>query len=119
MIKIFVCNDCSPEFVALQFHAFEKYLQEPFEYHILNCDPLISKTPEKSIEVTHVCNHMGIPVIYVPRDPEMEAYWLTLAPGHRLFNSDGRFVRGIGGDTFNYMLQWTWQRYLLSQRGKI
>lgn len=118
-MKVFTANDCSPEFVELQFRSFEKYMDEPFEFIVFNCDQAISKTPEKAAEVSRICHSLGIQTIDIPRDREMEAYWLTLAPGHQLFNSDGRFVRGIGGDTFNYMLQWAWQRYLPHEQGKI
>ena len=118
-MKVFTANDCSPEFVELQYRSFEKYLHEPFEFFVFNCDPSITKTPEKSAQVNEICRSLGIPTINIPRDSDIERYWLTLAPGHQLFNSDGRFVRGIGGDTFNYMLQWAWQRYFPLQQEEI
>lgn len=118
-MKVFTCNDCSPEFVELQFRSFEKYLQEPLEFIVFNCEREISKTPEKATLVADMCHSLGIQDINIPRDREIEDYWLSIAPGYQLFNSDGRFCRGVGGDTFNYMLQWVWQRYLPHEKGTI
>jgi hypothetical protein len=118
-VKVFTANDCSPEFVELQYRSFEKYLHEPFEFFVFNCDQSITKTPDKSAQVNEVCRSLGIQVIEIPRDREIEQYRLSLAPGESLFNSDGRFIRGIGGDTFNYMLQWIWTRYFPLQQEQI
>lgn len=118
-MKVLVCNDCSPEFVELQFRSFEKYLQEPLEFIVFNCEREISKTPEKATLVADVCHSLGIQDVNIPRDKEIEDYWLSIAPGYRLFGSDGRFERGVGGDTFNYMLQWVWQRYLPNEKGTV
>lgn len=118
-MKLLVCNDCSPEFVELQVRSFQKYLQEPLEFIVFNCEREISKTPDKATEVEAISRSLGIQTINIPRDREIEDYWLSIAPGYQLFSPDGRFCRGIGGDTFNYMLQWVWQRYLPNEKGTV
>lgn len=118
-MKIFTANDCSPEFVELQVRSFQKYLTEPFEFIVFVCDQSISKTPEKAKQVAALCRSLGVEVREIPRDKEIEDYWLSLAPGYTLFAPDGRFCRGIGGDTFNYMLQWMWQRAFPKEQGTI
>jgi hypothetical protein len=117
-MRIFTCNDVTPEFVELQLASFRKYLQEDFEFIVFNCSQAITKTPEKSKQVTEVCRSLGVEVREIPRDDELEISWLQLAgPPYQLFGRDGRFVRGIGGDTFNYMLQWVWKRVLSKEQG--
>jgi hypothetical protein len=119
-MKVFVCNDCSPEFVELQVGSFRKYLKEPFEFIVFVCDQSISKTPEKAREVADICRSLGVEVREIPRDKEIEDHWLSWAPGYHLFDpGSGRFQRGIGGDTFNYMLQWVWKRAFPKEQGEI
>jgi hypothetical protein len=117
-VKVFTANDCSPEFVELQILSFRKYLQEPFEFIVYVCDQ-ISKTPDKAREVKEICRRLNVEVREIPRDRDIEAYWLSIAPGYQLFGQDGRFERGIGGDSFNYMLQWLWTRAFPNEQGTI
>ena len=118
-MKIFVCNDCSPELVELQVASFHKNMMEDYEFIMYVCDQNISKTPEKAQEVADICRRLGVEVREIPRDREIEEYWLSIAPGYHLFQPDGKFCRGVGGDTFNYMLQYLWQRVFSKEQGPI
>jgi hypothetical protein len=119
MLKVFTANDCSPEFVEMQVASFRKYLMEDFEFIVYVCDQQISKTPEKAKQVMEVCRSLGVEVREIPRDREIEEYYNHAAPGYTLFDSAGMLCRGIGGDTFNYMLQWMWMRAFPKEQGPI
>jgi hypothetical protein len=120
MIKIFSYNDCSPELIELQVDSFRKHLKDDFEFIMFTCEERISTTPEKSREVVAVCNSLGVRVIEVPRDADIEANWYY--GGHvweDLFRPDGRLISGAGGVTFGYMQQWSWQRVICQEKGNI
>ena len=123
-MKIFTCNDVSPEFVELQVASFRKYLQENFEFTVLNGGEAIGCYPEKAKEVSRICRSLSVPVIDVQRDSEIEAVRddKFRYPGYTdgpLFGENGRYTHGVGGHSFNYMLNWAWQRILSKERGPI
>src|SRR5271156_2185753 len=117
MIKILSYNDANPELVEMQVASFRKHLQEDFEFIMFNCNDQISKTPKESREVAEICRSLSVPVIEIPRDAEIEnkrdskyAYNES-----KLFGDDGRVVKGVGGGTPNYMLQWIWERFICKE----
>ena len=124
MIKIFTANDCTPEFVEVQLASFKKHMLEDFELVLLNCDERISKTPYQCRRIRDICRDLGIQMIEITRDTDIEKDWNRRAAAvygatYHLFGSDGRFERGVGGDSFNYMFQWSWKHVLTQQQGPI
>ena len=117
MIKVLSYNDANPELVELQISSFRKHMKEEVEFIMFNCEEGISKTPEESRKVAAICRSMGVKVIEIPRDSEIETIRDTLYSygEHTLFGGGSRFVRGVGGDTPNYMLQWIWQRFICKE----
>ena len=119
MIKIFQVNDMNPELLPTQLESFKKYLQEDFEFVVVN-GGMLSKDQSLSTEVTNVCRRLGIRVINIQRDSEIEALWArTINPGEQLFGSHGRFIQGKGGHPFNYLMQWAWQHVVTKEKGQI
>jgi hypothetical protein len=124
MIKIFTCNDVNPEFVELQAASFRKHLQEDFEFILFNGGETIGCYPDKAKEISRICRKLGVQVIDVQRDPAVEAVRnnrFAYDPEGRspLFNEDGRYSRGVGGDSFNYMLSWAWANVISKEQGPI
>jgi hypothetical protein len=119
MIKIFQVNDTNPDLLPTQLESFKKHLQEDFEFVVVNGGAL-TRDQNMSAEVTRVCRTLGVQVIDVQRDDEIEALWRkTINPGEGLFAQNGRFKQGIGGHPFNYLMQWAWQRVVAKETGLI
>ena len=121
-MRVFTINDSSPEFVELQVSSFRKYMQEDFEFIVLNGGEALGTQPEKAREVSQICKSLSVPVIDIQRDAEIEKYRMdhhANNPLDILFTKEGRYLTGVGGHACNYMLQWAWQRIVAKEKGPI
>ena len=118
-MKIFVCNDSSPELVEPQYRSFEKHLKEPFEMTLVNSGAL-AREPEKSREVTAIAQSLGIRVVDAERDEDIERLRnesFTYGHPDRIFASDGYYT--TPGNAGNYLMQWSWEKVVCREREPI
>jgi hypothetical protein len=119
MIKIFVNNDISPEFIEPQLASFKKYLQEDFEYTICGGE-MVARLPEKAREVTEVCRALGVPIIEIKRNEKVMSHCnefgehTQTTPNQNIFGRDGRYQNNIYA---SYATQWTWEEVISKQQG--
>ena len=121
MIKIFQVNDINPDLLETQLASFKKYMQEDFEFVVFNSERL-SHDLGKAQGVTKACQSLGITVVEVLRDPAIENVWLRgegAVSQRPLFSEEGRYTKGLGGDMFNYSLQWAWEKVITKEQGPI
>jgi len=118
-MKVFVCNDSSPELVEPQFLSFKKHLQEPFEMTLINSGAM-AMNQQKSYEVTEVCNRLGIRVVCTERDQAIEAMRndsFTYGHPDRIFQPYGVFT--TPGNAGNYLMQWSWEKVVCREKESI
>ena len=118
-MKIFVCNDSSPELIEPQFDSFQKHLQEPFEMTLINSGRM-AMLPAKSREVTEICNRLGIRVVETQRDEAIEKMRndeFTYGHPDRIFQPEGMFT--TPGNAGNYLMQWSWEKVVCMEREPI
>jgi hypothetical protein len=121
MIKIFVNNDISPEFIEPQLASFQKYLKEDFEYTICGGET-VARKPDKAREVTEVCRTLGVPIIEIKRNETVMSHCNEFGGRPRsgqdeqIFTIDRRYQNNIQA---SYATQWTWEEVISKQQGLV
>lgn len=119
MIRIVMCNDCSPELVQTQYESFRKHLQEDFEMIVCNSESM-SREPWKCRQVNDACRSLGIITFTATRDAAIENYrntHFTYGSPESFFNHEGKFA--TPGNAGNYLMQWSWEKIVCKLSGPV
>lgn len=114
MIHIYATSCGRPEFIDFQMRAFQKNLQESFEFTVFN-NSMWDK-PEEYDGINTTCNRLGIKVIDIQKDAGLIAECEAIEK-IKIFNHDGNYT--IINLAAQYSDNWAWRNVIAKQQGAI
>jgi hypothetical protein len=120
MLQIYTFAHKRPDFVVLQIHSFNKYLQEPFEFtvfNVANFDMFSRSTLNSNYnEIHRICGAYGIKCIDVERDQALVNKHQGYEPV-QIFSQWGEL--GNPCIACAYPLCWGWDNFICKQNDPV
>jgi hypothetical protein len=119
VLKIFTISHTRPDFIDIQMRSFQKYLDESFEFVVLNNAAFNARAYDSRNyeEINRQCALSGATVIDVIRDPVVERRCQDQETTCSIFDSRGRYPNP--NVACSYPICWAWEKHISKVVGPV